>query len=212
MAIPVDGSGSGPSSSSLTALDDAIRARDFSQLADVLDALELEIAASGASKPQDWPYAVHLLAHLVNHDLDSARFVWKRTPAAVKEGSPELVAAWKIVQKMWAHDHAGVYVALKGFDWTELVQPVAGAIGDDYSISMLRLLSSAYSTVSIADASGFLGFSENETVTFLTQQHGWVLDPSSQMLTVRPMSHVANKKTDSSQLQNLTEYVFHLEH
>ena len=38
-------------------------------------------------------------------------------------------------------------------------------MADDYSISMLRLLSSAYSTVSIADASGFLGFSENETVT-----------------------------------------------
>jgi hypothetical protein len=46
MAIPVDGSGSGPSSSSLTALDDAIRARDFSQLADVLDALELEVRFS----------------------------------------------------------------------------------------------------------------------------------------------------------------------
>lgn len=49
-------------------------------------------------------------------------------------------------------------------------------------------------------------------IAVLTQQHGWVLDPASQMLTVRPMSSVANKKTDSSQLQNLTEYVFHLEH
>jgi hypothetical protein len=47
-----------------------------------------------------------------------------------------LVAAWKIVQKMWAHDHAGVYIALKGFDWTELVQPVAGAIGGELSIAV----------------------------------------------------------------------------
>jgi len=189
-----------------------IRARRFSQLADILDTLELEIAASGTCKPQDWPYTVHVLAHVVNHDLNSARFVWKRTPAAIKESSPELVAAWKIVQNMWTHDHAGVYKALKGFEWTEPVQPVTSAIGDDYSTSMLRLLSTAYSTVSVADASGFLGLSENETVTFLTQQHGWVLDPASQMLTVRPLSSVANKKTDSSQLQNLTEYVFHLEH
>ena len=29
----------------------------------------LQIAASGASKPQDWPYAVHVLAHVVNLDL-----------------------------------------------------------------------------------------------------------------------------------------------
>ncbi|KAG0570651.1 hypothetical protein KC19_6G177700 [Ceratodon purpureus] len=212
MAIPVDGSAAGPSTSGFTALLDAIRARHFAQLADILDTSELEIAASGASKPQDWPYAVHVLAHVVNHDLNSARFVWKRTPVSVKESSPELVAAWKIVQNMWTHDHAGVYKALKGFDWTELVQPITGAIGDNYSTSMLRLLSTAYSTVSVADASGFLGLSENETVTFLTQQHGWVLDPASQMLTVRPMSTVSNKKTDSSQLQNLTEYVFHLEH
>lgn len=212
MAIPVDGSAAGPSSSGLTALLDAIRARRFSQLADILDTLELEIAASGVSKPQDWPYAIHVLAHVVNHDLNSARFVWKRTPAAVKESSPELVAAWNIVTHMWTHDHAGVYKALKGFEWSELIQPITSAIGDDYSSSMLRLLSTAYSTVSVADASGFLGFTENETVSFLTRQHGWELDPASQMLTVKPMTTVANKKTDSSQLQNLTEYVFHLEH
>ena len=65
---------------------------------------------------------------------NSARFVWKRTPTAIKESSAELVAAWKIVQNMWTHDHAGVYKALKGFDWTELVQPVAGAIGGEFSI------------------------------------------------------------------------------
>lgn len=43
MAIPVDGSAAGPSSSGLTALLDAIRARRFSQLADILDTLELEV-------------------------------------------------------------------------------------------------------------------------------------------------------------------------
>ncbi|XP_024394883.1 COP9 signalosome complex subunit 8 [Physcomitrium patens] len=212
MAIPVNGSAAGSSSPGLGAIRTAIRSLQFSQLADLLDNLELEIAASGASKPEDWPYAVHVLSHVVNHDLNSARFVWKRTAQTIKESSPELVAAWKIVQNMWTHDHAGVYKALKGFDWSEQVQPVATAISNDYSSCMLRLLSTAYSTVSVADASGFLGLSENETVTFLTQQHGWVLDPASQMLTVRPMSSVVNKKADSSQLQDLTEYVFHLEH
>lgn len=43
MAIPVDGSAAGPSSSGLTVLLDAIRARRFSQLADILDSLELEV-------------------------------------------------------------------------------------------------------------------------------------------------------------------------
>jgi len=30
---------------------------------------DVQIAASGTCKPQDWPYTVHVLAHVVNHDL-----------------------------------------------------------------------------------------------------------------------------------------------
>lgn len=67
---------------------------------------------------------------------NSARFVWKRTSAAIKENCPELVAAWKIVQNMWTHDHAGVYKALKGFEWTELVQPVTSAIGGEFPFAV----------------------------------------------------------------------------
>lgn len=82
--------------------------------------------------------------HLVNYLIvcvlcrNSARFVWKRTPAAVKESSPELVAAWNIVTHMWTHDHAGVYKALKGFEWSELIQPITSAIGGE-STNMLVL-------------------------------------------------------------------------
>jgi hypothetical protein len=46
-----------------------------------------------------------------------------------------------------------------------------GQSTDDYSMSMLKLLSTAYSTVSVVDASGFLGLSENETVTCKNSCH-----------------------------------------
>lgn len=46
-----------------------------------------------------------------------------------------------------------------------------GQFTDDYSMSMLKLLSTAYSTVSVVDASGFLGLSENETVTCKNSCH-----------------------------------------
>jgi hypothetical protein len=29
----------------------------------------MQVAALGSSKPQDWPYAVHILSHVVIHDL-----------------------------------------------------------------------------------------------------------------------------------------------
>ena len=45
-----------------------------------------------------------------------------------------------------------------------------------------------------------------------TNQVGWALDPVSNMLICQPATFLAAQKLDSSKLQNLTEYVFHLEH
>lgn len=43
-------------------------------------------------------------------------------------------------------------------------------------------------------------------------QQGWIIDPASRMLTVKKQQTVTEQKLDSSKLQRLTEYVFHLEH
>jgi hypothetical protein len=43
-------------------------------------------------------------------------------------------------------------------------------------------------------------------------QQGWVVDPDSRMLIVKKQSVKTEQKLDSSKLQRLTEYVFHLEH
>lgn len=43
-------------------------------------------------------------------------------------------------------------------------------------------------------------------------QQGWIVDPSSQMFTVKKQPVVKEQKLDRSKLQNLTEYVFCLEH
>lgn len=43
-------------------------------------------------------------------------------------------------------------------------------------------------------------------------QQGWIMDPASQMFTVKKQPIVKEQKLDPSKLQNLTEYVFYLEH
>ena len=53
---------------------------------------------------------------------NSARFFWKSIPSTIKENRPELVAVWKIAQKLWIQDHRGVYEAIHGFDWCQEVQ------------------------------------------------------------------------------------------
>lgn len=56
------------------------------------------------------------------HCSNSARFLWKSIPPAIKDGQPELIAAWKIGQKLWVRDYGGVHEAIHGFDWSQQVQ------------------------------------------------------------------------------------------
>lgn len=58
---------------------------------------------------------------------NSARFLWKSIPLAIKDSQPELVAAWKIGQKLWIRDHGGVHEAIRGFDWSQQVQGLVAA-------------------------------------------------------------------------------------
>ncbi|KAE8678007.1 COP9 signalosome complex subunit 8 [Hibiscus syriacus] len=167
----------------------------------------------------------------VKHFLDfiflvsnSVRFLWKSIPATIKESQSELVAAWKIGQTLWTRDYAGVYEAIRGFDWTQQTRVLVAAFSGKafsnhnfrsnlklYTKRMFELLQSAYSTISIQDAAQFLGMSEEDAANYVLRQ-GWTVDPTSPMLTVTKQAIVKEQKLDSGKLQRLTEYVFHLEH
>ncbi|XWS49662.1 hypothetical protein CRYUN_Cryun12cG0022500 [Craigia yunnanensis] len=142
---------------------------------------------------------------------NSARFLWKSIPPTIRESQPELVAAWKIGQKLWTRDYAGVYEAIRGFDWTQETQVLVASFSELYTKRMFELLLSAYSTISIQGAAQFLGMSEEDATNYVLQQ-GWTVDPASQMLTVTKQAIVREQKLDPGKLQRLTEYVFHLEH
>ncbi|XWS38649.1 hypothetical protein CRYUN_Cryun19dG0148900 [Craigia yunnanensis] len=169
------------------------------------------VAAEGVPFQDEWPFAIHLLGHIYVDDINSARFLWKSIPPAIKESQPELVAAWKIGQKLWKRDYAGVYEAIRGFDWAQETQVLVTGFSELYTKRMFELLISAYSTISIQNAAQFLGMSEEDATNYVLRQ-GWTVDPASQMLTVTKQAIVREQKLDPAKLQRLTEYVFHLEH
>ncbi|MBA0609681.1 hypothetical protein Godav_021695 [Gossypium davidsonii] len=176
-------------------LNEALASKSFNKIADICDNLMLQVAAEGVPFRDEWPFAIHLLGHIYIDDINSARFLWKSIPPAIKESQPEVVAAWKIGQKLWTRDYTGVY----------------GAIRELYTKRMFELLQSAYSTISIQDAAQFLGMSEEDASNYVLGQ-GWTVDPTSRMITVTKQAIVKEQKLDPGKLQRLTEYVFHLEH
>ncbi|KAK4745138.1 hypothetical protein SAY87_011450 [Trapa incisa] len=61
---------------------------------------------------------------------NGARFLWKTIPAAIKESQPETVAAWKIGQKLWTRDYAGVHEALRSFDWSREARDLVNSLSN----------------------------------------------------------------------------------
>nr|GLL45576.1 COP9 signalosome complex subunit 8 [Ipomoea trifida]GMD82944.1 COP9 signalosome complex subunit 8 [Ipomoea batatas] len=192
-------------------LADAVKSKSYDKIAGIYDELMLQYSAQGIAFQDEWPYAIHLLGHLYNNDINSARFLWKTIPAAIKEGRPELVAVWKIGQKLWTRDYAGVHEALRDYEWSPEVRDIVLSFSDLYTKRMFDLLVSAYSTISVQDTALFLGMNVGDATNYVLGQ-GWSLDPASQMLTVKKQAIVKEQKLDASKLQRLTEYVFHLEH
>uniref|UniRef100_A0A2N9HJG5 COP9 signalosome complex subunit 8 n=1 Tax=Fagus sylvatica TaxID=28930 RepID=A0A2N9HJG5_FAGSY len=194
-----------------SSLTEALASKSYEKIPDICDNLLLQAAAEGIAYEDDWPYAIHLLGHIYVDDINSARFLWKSIPSAIKETQLELVAVWKIGQKLWTRDYGGVHEAIRGFDWSQEVQCLVAGFSELYTKRMFQLLLSAYSTISIQDAALFLGMNEDDATNYVLQQ-GWVVDPASRMLTVKKQAIVTEQKLDASKLQRLTEYVFHLEH
>ncbi|KAM7250512.1 hypothetical protein ACFE04_022395 [Oxalis oulophora] len=110
---------------------EALASKSFDNIADICDNLMLKVAAEGVAFEGEWPYAIHLLAHIYVNDINSARFLWKSIPVAIKENQPEVVAAWNIGQKLWTRDYAGVYEAICGFDWSPEVKVIAAAFAGE---------------------------------------------------------------------------------
>ncbi|KAL0725808.1 hypothetical protein Bca4012_040407 [Brassica carinata] len=193
----------------LSPLTEALQVKSFDKIADICDNLMLQVASEGISFHDDWPYAIHLLGYFYVDDC--ARFLWKTIPTSVKESKAEVVAAWRIGQKLWTRDYAGVYEAVRGYDWSPEAKDLVAAFSEVYTKRMFQLLLSAYSTITIRELALFLGMTEDDATTYVVE-HGWTVDTASQMVTVKKQAVKREQKVDSSKLQRLTEYVFHLEH
>ncbi|KAJ1375612.1 hypothetical protein SESBI_50813 [Sesbania bispinosa] len=114
----------------LSTVTEALVSKSYDKVADICDNLMNQVAADGIPYQDDWPYAIHLLAYIYVHEINSARFLWKSIPSSIKESKPEVTAIWKIGQKLWLRDYTGVHEAIRGFDWgQELQGPVVSFSG-----------------------------------------------------------------------------------
>jgi len=97
---------------------------------------------------------------------NSARFLWKSIPSSIKESQPEVTAVWKIGQKLWLRDYAGVHEAIRGFDWSQDVQGLVAA----FSGKTLKACCTSLLTLSLRMSSKQSNCIYVNSVVFLRQK------------------------------------------
>mmetsp|Transcript_23671 Transcript_23671/g.51675 ORF Transcript_23671/g.51675 Transcript_23671/m.51675 type:complete len:203 (-) Transcript_23671:230-838(-) len=191
-----------------TVVQKAIESQDFGSISTICDEYELQLGGSAAVP--DWPYNLHMIGYLINNDLESARFLWKRIPQIQKEGSPELEALWRLTQAMWTRNYPLTHASLHSGKWSSECTGAVAYLAESIRERSIALLSKAYTTISLTDCAVVIGASEDITLKYM-EQAGWQIDPATKMLTVRQREEEEENQTGYKQLQQLTEYVVHLE-
>ncbi|XP_028393406.1 COP9 signalosome complex subunit 8-like [Dendronephthya gigantea] len=160
-------------------------------------------------------YSQQLTIYLVQSDLASAKFLWKRIPEDIKAATDEIHKVWNIGSKMWTKDYPGFYAALKQ-EWSEKIKPLMLILEGKIRDHLFELVQKAYTTIHVNKFSLFLGMTVNNALE-VARNHDWVYDDETKMLTPSKRDAGEGKNLDVSinsdkQLGILTDYVSFLEH
>ncbi|XP_038644268.1 COP9 signalosome complex subunit 8 isoform X1 [Scyliorhinus canicula] len=185
----------------------------FSKLLEQCEIQELE-APGGIATPQ--VYAQLLALYLLHNDMNTARYLWKRIPQAIKTANPELGAIWSVGQRIWQRDFPGIYTVISSHQWSDTIQPIMEELRDASRRRAFGLVSQAYTSISADDLAAFVGLPVEDAVkgsvfTAVLEQ-GWQADPSTRMVVPKkteppPIPQIPNEQ----QLARLTDYVAFLE-
>lgn len=101
---------------------------------------------------------------ILTFDSNNARFLWKRIPTQVKSSKTELAAIWKVGKSLWNKNYVEFYKNLHPLGSNDTYKALAAALLDSVRQQTFVLLSKAYTTLSVNDASTYLGLAPEELV------------------------------------------------
>lgn len=153
----------------------------YASLSKVLEGQELESAGSQTS-PQ--VYGQLLAIYLLFNDLTSAKFLWKRIPDRIKAANGELSTIWAVGKLMWARNYAEIYRTIDSIPiWPNHLKNIMKLITQSTRKRVIELISKAYSSISLANASQLLALDKDETLS-LAGTLNWQYESDSGFLTI----------------------------
>ena len=180
---------------------------DFKELGEQLELEEIE-SPGGIADPHI--YSQLLAIYLLEDNLTSAKFLWKRIPLIVKRSHAEISQVWDVGLKLWQRDFKGVHQYLQK-EWSDPLKPIMAALSDAIRKRALLLVQRAYSSISVDNLAGLLGMSVREAIDAVVAE-GWRADPDTRMVVPKlavPMELAA--VPSERQLARLTDFATFLE-
>ena len=165
---------------------------------------ELESSMSTSNPPPI--YEIHLLLYLLNDDVNSAKYLWKRAPKSSKKD--ELKAVWDIGRAMWTRDYTQIYKSFNAYKWSDQTTKYVTKLQDTFRTNTWKLISVAYSNLSSNKLANYVGLSKEETLN-KTKELGWKVE--GELVYPVPIETPKVQKVGIEQFSQLTEYVVWLE-
>eukprot|EP00967_Tisochrysis_lutea_P088018 scaffold124654_cov17-Tisochrysis_lutea.AAC.1 len=147
----------------------------------------------------------------------------------------ELSAVWRLLQFFWQRQYVGVWQALQSYQWSPQSRPLVDALSLKTREELIDLIGTAYSTVKPSKVASLCGMPQQEALAGTQEQYhkpscsspfqlapalfhysacqklGWQYNEGAgTLLVVRKPVSVEHEGVNN--LQNLAEYMSHIEH
>ena len=188
----------------------AVNIGDCRKLIDTCEIMELDESISPKCIAPAEVYACLMCAYIAESELENAKYLWKRIPSDVKSGNHLLTHVWNLAKCLWVNDYKGFYANAQNTNWPAILVRLIDLLKEKIRGRAFKLLSESYSHIAVQEAAIYLGLREDEAVLLVTE-HGWVYDKSSHMLQPKPEPVKNWQETNVDFLENLTEFIVHLE-
>eukprot|EP00002_Diphylleia_rotans_P016857 TRINITY_DN3275_c0_g1_i1.p1 TRINITY_DN3275_c0_g1~~TRINITY_DN3275_c0_g1_i1.p1 ORF type:complete len:210 (+),score=44.74 TRINITY_DN3275_c0_g1_i1:46-675(+) len=155
-------------------------------------------------------YELFLLAYLCKHDLNLARFTWKRIPQNMKSESKTLVTLWSVGCLLWQRRFAEITTILTSAEWPLHLIPCVAIFTESFRTRLAQSIAATYSHIRVSDCAAAFGWTVEQMLSY-AHGLGWTLDDGG--IYFIPKSYNSSRQTsiDAKHMERITSYVMYLE-
>eukprot|EP00455_Lapot_gusevi_P022587 TRINITY_DN2352_c0_g1_i1.p1 TRINITY_DN2352_c0_g1~~TRINITY_DN2352_c0_g1_i1.p1 ORF type:complete len:218 (+),score=78.41 TRINITY_DN2352_c0_g1_i1:64-654(+) len=151
-----------------------------------------------------------LASYLALHQMENARFLWKRIPDAVKKSNNQIHGLGQLLFFQSKKQYAEFFGILNEHNWNPEMAAIVPALRESTAARNQLLIAKSFSAVDLSTVSTLLGLAPEAALAHV-QGLGWnFVAAKSVVIPTRPAPS-REQQIQLNQIDQLTDYIVHLE-